>query len=418
VLARAVVRFTRPGEPASTLEHGGAGAAGLVAAAIVAGAPPLVAYSANARGYSIVLLLMVGQLLLTLRLAERSTSKHLIAWVACGALAIWTVPTAILGVGVAAFWLVALRGGPAKRLLAPAAAVAATGGVALALYAPVLGQRGFTVDRFTAAPIKDLATTLAHAWGAGRAAPLIVAAVVLAIVGLAADATRRSSPAEADAAGKEGRDEPAPGTTARFGPAARLAFALLVVPAAIVVLGRVLPYSRTYLFLLPILAVLAGVGAASLLPQRARLGRRGPFDDAGRAALVAVTVLALIAGATSQTREAWAEDPPGPSPSGLGKLIDEQGVPIGAGRVAVPAFDRPQVLYAVVGGGTAEEVASRRAITGDLERPIDPDAKLFVLTRAAVSPREALEALALAPEGFTTTTVVRDDARLVVATPR
>lgn len=420
LLARATVRHAR--------RAGGAGVAGLVAAGIVAAAPPLIAYSANARGYSIVLLLMVAQLGLTLRLARTPKLPAWAAWVLCGAVAIWTVPTAVLGVGVAATWLIALHGtqptasadgptpsaaeaatagdrgrfmGLAQRLIAPVAAGVATAAVSLALYWPVLGQRGFTVDRFTAAPVKDLATTLAHAWAAGLAAPLIAVAVVLAVVGL----WRRP----------------------RLGPTATLAVGLLAVPLAIAVLGRVLPYSRTYLFLLPILAVLAGVGAAQLLPQLERRGQAVP-----RAVAVAFAAIVFLAGATAQTREAWAEDPPGPSQpdlvAALGTALTTQlqdPLSIGnapplslSGTLAAPPFDRPQVQYALVfglGGDNGFEPVAPRDARASFTADPSPTADLSILTRSGVTPATALAALKLDPGAYETRSWAHGDAQVIAA---
>lgn len=415
-VARAVVGGARPRD---------ASVAGLVAAAIVAAAPPLIAYSANARGYSVAMLLMVAQFALTLRLGRGSASGPATPpdlgadpragsvarasllpwrlWVVCGALAIWTVPTAVLGVLIAAIWLAALRA-PAWRSLIPvAAAVAATAMVSLALYAPVFGQRGFTVDRFSAAPVGQLATTLAHAWTAGLAVPLIAVAVMLAVVGLA----RRPT----------------------LGRNATLAFGLIAVPLVIAVLGRVLPYSRTYLLLLPVLSILAGVGAARITPWVAARGRA----VAGTAA-AAFAAVALIAGAGAQTREAWGEDPPGPSRDdtvaamraylgddapalpGPGEDYDDV-FPVGTyfqNAAGVPAYDLPQVSYAFAGlkgyGNLRDVLVSRQepnAITIGL-----------LITRAEVPPAQALAAIGIPPtQAVAGRRVVRGDAQVVELEP-
>ncbi len=404
----------------------GATVAGLVAAAIVAAAPPLIAYSANARGYTVVLLLMVAQLGLSLRLSrevaapdadsamaadpaeaqvdagappENGRARALVpwaAWVACGALAVWTVPTAVVGVLVATIWLLALRGGPVRRAVAPLVALAATGAASLALYAPVLGQRGFAVDRFTAAPVKELGTTLAHAWVAGLAGPLIVVAVGLAAVGVA----RRP----------------------RLGSGATLAFGLLALPLTVAAVGRVLPYSRTYLFLLPILAVLAGVGAARVAPWLASRGRLAIV--AATAALAAIT---LAAAAGAQTRDAWGEDPPGPDVHDVVAAYQaarDAAIEAAPGRhpgrpahaqpqVTSPPFDTPQVRYAFRLAGGIEAAA----FEADLSRTVGADFTGIVLTRRGADPSTALQALGLDPSHVVASTI-RGDAQAILVVPR
>ena len=397
---------------------GGAQVAGLVAALFVAAAPPLIAYSANARGYSIALLLFVLQLRLSLGLGDpgpgsaepqRADSGRRpwtwVAWVACGALAIWTVPTAVMGVLFAAIWLLAMRVGHGRwrGAVAPLLACAATGAVALALYAPVLGQRGFTVERFTAPPIRQLATTLAHAWTAGIAAPLIAVAVLLALYGLA----RRP----------------------RFGAATPLAVGLLAVPVTIAVLGRVPPYSRTYLFLLPVLAVLAGMGAARVAEQLLRSGGGAPgalptnprdSEDpaplqrpapvtrrARRAHWVLATGLAVLAvgsAAFSQTRAAWGEDPPGPphaaSVAATRALTAASpptvpGLQAPTSELLTPPFTAPQLAYAASRLPPSRRPRIRSAVAAGEPGP------WLLISRADVAAPDAIRAVGLDPAAVT-----------------
>ncbi|MEH3053464.1 MAG: hypothetical protein PGN13_05555 [Patulibacter minatonensis] len=376
---------------------------GLVAATFVAGAPPLIVYSANARGYSVVLLLLVAQLALTLRLGapvgSGEGSRHPRAlwawagWVACGALAIWTVPTALLGIGIPVVWLAALRWRSARSLVPVALAVVATAAACVLLYAPVLGDRGFDVDRFVAAPLKDLATTTAHAWAAGLAAPLLAAALLLALAG----AARRP----------------------RLGTGAPLTLGLLAVPLAIAVLGRMPPYSRTYLFLFVPLALLAGLGAARLAPALRR-GGGGLAVGVG----AAFGFVALLAGIGAQTREAWAEDPPGPSQGDLASAVAAMPSPARAGtpgEVAVfvaPRFDLPQVQYVLTQRGLlGAPPLPRRAALGVGPVPVQGD--VVVLTRAVVRPAEAVASAGLDPAASeVVSATVRGDAQALVVRRR
>lgn len=416
--------------------HFEATTAGLVAAVIVAGAPPLIAYSANARGYTLAMLLLLAQLLLGLRLirtgnrgeprdgrsgqAPWAALAPWAAWALAGALAIWTVPTAAMGVAFAAIWLAALRAGLGWRhaMGGPALAVAAVVGLSVALYAPVLGQRGFSVERFTAPPVRELVTTLANAWTAGLGAPLIAMAVGLAVVGLA----RRP----------------------RLGTEVSPAIGLLAVPVAVAALGRIPPFSRTYLFLSPVLALLAGIGAARLTgwfdrrsasdpgdrttpldhatarwPRSSRATARSPVGGratrAGRAAVAVFGVLAIASAAAAQTREAWGEDPPGPpyaaSVAAIEGAVAEQRAsgPPGALSapltILTPAYTVPQVEYA------ARRAAGVRLEPGPGRSPVDTRAHLAVsssvrstgpgpwllVTRADVSDDQALRGVGLDP---------------------
>ena len=241
----------------------------LVAAALVAGAPYLTYYSVISRGYMLQSVLVMALAWLLLRRAESSSRRLTLAAGAAGALALHTVPTALLALpglyAGAAAW--AARGARewvdrAGRLL-PALAV--TGGLALLLYLPVFlvtDWEVIAVNRYTAAQpgavlgerlVGRLARTASHwSWDLPFPAPAVCA--VLAGAGLLA-AVRRGQ-----------------------GASALLIVLTITSTVAFSVLLRRVPPVRSYLLLMPFFLLLpaAGIDAALRGVLRRPAGRRGP----------------------------------------------------------------------------------------------------------------------------------------------
>jgi 4-amino-4-deoxy-L-arabinose transferase-like glycosyltransferase len=160
--------------------------AGLCAAALTAAAAPFVEYSVNGRGYTLGVLLVLTSLWLATRLPERSSRWLWAAFVLCSTLAVYTVPTMAYGVVTVAVWMgmVALLGpGPRKvRLVGELAlALALIAALSVLLYAPVLGQPGWTaVDPVPVrwSPLGRLVSSVWENWNRDARHPLdwIVAA--------------------------------------------------------------------------------------------------------------------------------------------------------------------------------------------------------------------------------------------------
>jgi 4-amino-4-deoxy-L-arabinose transferase-like glycosyltransferase len=132
--------------------------AALWGAALVAGSSALIQYSANGRGY------MPGTFFVVAAMACASWAARThsaLAWAGfgtCSALAVYSVPSMVVGVAVAAVWVAwnALAGAPRQRTLRRrwesgrrtvrelGVALAAAALVGTALYAPTLGDAGWT----------------------------------------------------------------------------------------------------------------------------------------------------------------------------------------------------------------------------------------------------------------------------------
>jgi hypothetical protein len=268
--------------------------AALLAAALVAASSTLVEYSANARGYTIVALLTVAAFLAAARALERDSVGAWALVVVAGALGLYAVPVMIYPLGGAFVWLFAsgwLAGRPLRPLVVRlgASALAVTV-LTLVLYAPVYAASGVhsvTSNEFVEPQSwRTLVELLPeHAWETleswTRDLPL-VASVLLAV-------------------GLVGGLVVAPSTSPfRVPPlVAVLAWALPVLA-----LQRVVPFTRVWLFLLPLVAVTAAGFYGWLLERRPTLARAG----APLAAVVALGAALAIVSADSvrESRETGA----------------------------------------------------------------------------------------------------------------
>ena len=252
----------------------------LVAAGLVAGAPYLTYYSVISRGYLLQSVLLMALAWLLLRRAESASRRLTLAAGAAGALALYTVPSALFvlpglyagaaawaaawGVNPSAARWAAVRGWAdrAGRLL-PALAV--TAGLTLLLYLPVFlatdwGQ--IAVNQYTAAQPGALLWERLWARLAGTASkwsfdlpfPAPAACAVLAGAGLLA--------------------------AARRGQAASALLIMLTITSTVAfsVLLRRVPPVRGYLPLMPLFLMLpaAGIDAALQAVLRRLPARRAP----------------------------------------------------------------------------------------------------------------------------------------------
>jgi len=127
-------------------------------AALVAGSSALIQYSANGRGYMPGTFFVVAAIVC----ASWAARTHMVlAWAAfggCAVLAVYSVPSMVLGIAVAAAWVVwnALAEAPGRRTMRKrfepcrrtlrelGVTLAASALVGAALYAPTLGDAGWT----------------------------------------------------------------------------------------------------------------------------------------------------------------------------------------------------------------------------------------------------------------------------------
>ena len=121
---------------------------GLLGAAFAATATPLVLYSVNARGYSIVAALFLAELLIVQRLRSNPSSwKGWAAIAVCAALGAYTIPVmlyphGVIGVWLGLDWLRRRDHATRTSLLRFGVATAAAAAAALLLYAPIIRHEG------------------------------------------------------------------------------------------------------------------------------------------------------------------------------------------------------------------------------------------------------------------------------------
>jgi hypothetical protein len=272
--------------------------AGLVAAALVASLTELVVFSTNARGYTIVSLLFVLLVLVAARLKRERSATGWAAFALLAALGVWTVPTMLYPLGGVALWLAASAGArdttprPSLVVRDLAAALVAAGLLTLLLYAPVLtagtGLRSLVGNPYVvAAPPEEF-------WRAVRELPALLWADWM----LGVPAWARALLAAGALVG-----------LVRHGRLARdrvpLWAAVLTWCAALLLVTRRDAGIRVWLFLLPLLALVAGAGLSALAaPVLARLAP-------GRRALAAALLpVALALGvALHAVRTAAVHDP-------------------------------------------------------------------------------------------------------------
>jgi 4-amino-4-deoxy-L-arabinose transferase-like glycosyltransferase len=236
--------------------------AALLAAALVASSSTLIEYSVNARGYTIVAALTVVAILAAARVVE---TNSLPAWAlvsVAGALGLYAVPIMLYAIGGVQLWIAVSQvaaGVPgrraARRVGASAFVTAALTGL---LYAPVAvasGPRSVTSNEFVApsswfAFLERLPRHFidtAETWGRDLPIPLRILLAVLLVVSLLL--TPRLS-----------RYAVPPLAT------------ILVWSLPVLAAQRVVPFTRVWLFAVPLAAVgVAGVLGAAL--DRVRTGR-------------------------------------------------------------------------------------------------------------------------------------------------
>ncbi len=267
-------------------------AAALLASGLVASSSTLVEYSANSRGYSLVVLLTLVALIAGTRAIGRdSLPAWTVVTVALG-LGLYAVPTMLYSAVGVLLWialsqLVDRR--PAARVLTRTAiCAAATSGLTLILYAPVLvvsGPQAVTANEFvTPVSFPDLLGRLpAHlsdilqSWTRDVSGPVAVALAVLLLVSLV--------------------------LTPRLSSVALSPLAPLVVAGiAVVFAQRAVPFTRTWLYLAPVAAAtIAGLPGGFL--DRARRAQ------GNRLSIVAAPALALLIALAGATAVLAADSP-------------------------------------------------------------------------------------------------------------
>ena len=373
------------------LLHGSA--AGLLAASLVAASSYLTEYSTNARGYTLQALAFVAAFGLVVWATRRGSRTALLLAALVAALGFWAVPTMLYGVAIIAAWLAAevlsgqavRRGplGPASPVHvgreaaepsqdAPAAsghdrvwssrqadqpprwpslAVAAVllGLVTFVLYLPVVvvsGPEQLVANRFVE-PLgiqelaRDLSTSLARTWELwNRDLPWpVVFLLVLGVVAQSAHELRR------------GR--------------APLAVLAVGVCLGLVVIQRVAPFERVWLFLVPLYLVLASGGLMSLVSG---LAPRWATSTAVIGLACLLGALVLRSGSILRSQETGAF----PDAAAVADDLGGQLGPTDAVLTSVPA-SLPELQF---------YFHARGLPTASLVRPPEEAQRVFVVTPA------------------------------------
>ncbi|MDQ3933767.1 MAG: glycosyltransferase family 39 protein [Actinomycetota bacterium] len=290
---------------------------GLVAAGLAAASAALVEYSVNARGYTMVFLAVVLLVPLGLYAIERRSPAAALGWALVAALALYTVPVAVYGVGIVVAWAVLklVDEPPGLRLVLFAAigtTLAATAVLTYLLYLPVVGEAGW--DYVHSQETEHFVRSIYETFHSGWPAPLwmLLGIGIAAAVVLHPRIARQRAPLWLAAA--------------------------VVLPLAIAVTPRVPPFVRSWLFLLPLYLVLASAGLVAL----GRLALRSRAVWLPRAAGATAVVAALALGVTMREADLPnGDDPPLRDGDRVTRYLKEEFEPgdgLAVGLYAQPAF--------------------------------------------------------------------------------
>ena len=226
---------------------------GLIAAALAAVSPPLIEYATNARGYSLVALCFVLLWLVATDLIRQPRARSWFWFVVIAVIGLYTIPTMLYGFAVVVVWLALSRRDRLRPLLI---ACGVTAAITLLLYLPVFlvsGIDAVVANQFVAplpangfgeALWRSLVTT-GETWT--RYQPPLITVVLIVGLLVALVFQRRAA----------------------VYPIPALAVALIVC-GAMVLVQRVAPYPRVWLFLLPITLISGAAGWVSVLRLKPR----------------------------------------------------------------------------------------------------------------------------------------------------
>ena len=340
--------------------------AALLAAALVAASSTLVEYSTNARGYTLVALATLVVFLAAARAIERDSPGAWAVVAVAGALGLYAVPIMTYPLGGALLWILVsgrLAGRRVRHLLSRIGVTAVVATIlALLLYAPVFaasGVRSVTANEFveprTWSTLLDLYPEHVFDTVETWTRDLPLAAAILLGAGLLAGIV--ASP-----------------WISRF----PVPTVLTVVAWAVVVVAaqRVVPYTRVWLFLVPLAAATTAGFYGWLLERRAWSARAGPAVAV--AVAVAGSLLVLDADSVRESRETGAllDAPaiaallaervePGDrilatgSDTILEYYLERDGVDAGVLLYTTEASDRTYVVVNTLGGQTLDDLLSQ-----------------------------------------------------------
>jgi Dolichyl-phosphate-mannose-protein mannosyltransferase len=330
--------------------------AALLGATLVAASSYLLEYSTNSRGYTLQALCFIVLLALMADALQRDSLRALLLAALVAAVGAYALPTMLYGVAVAAVWFtLELRRLRPKRVAVRHLAVSGLllGLFVLLLYLPVVlvsGPERLLLNRFVT-PLdagelmSELPRSLARTWAFwNRDVPLLIG--VLLVAGFVASTV---------AAARRGR--------------APLGLVALAVCLVLVLVQRVAPFERVWLFLLPLYASIAAGGLVTSTP------RRWQRVAAGLAACVLAVVLGLTtltSGSVLSSAETGVfPDAEAVAQSLRGRLAADDAV------VSQAPTSLPQLQY----------YFARRSLPVEaLVRPPDQARRVYVVTPVGVEP--------------------------------
>jgi hypothetical protein len=229
--------------------------AGLWAAALTATAGPIVEFSVNARGYALGGMFVVASLWLAARLLDGRRTWEIAAFAACAALAVYSVPTmgyGLLAIGLWAGGTALLRvRSDARPAIQLAIATALAGLLAYLLYLPTIGDPAWGTAGLPPT-WESRRVSLELAWTFWMRTTPFPLPTLLAFAFAAAFVVDRR----------------------RYRHAVPLAGAIVVTTIAVLFVGEIPPFARSWFALLPLCAVaLSGTLAAATELLARRIGR-------------------------------------------------------------------------------------------------------------------------------------------------
>jgi hypothetical protein len=264
--------------------------AALLSAALVASSSPLVEFSTNARGYTLMALFFLLILSLAPYCLRSSNPAPWILFSVLSALGFYTLPTMLYAFGVVAGWLLmmALRNNMGAERLAIvrrlAISSAAAAALTLLLYGPVLlvwGPNALVANKFVAPEswervLSALPASAASTWQLWNVAMPTVVSLVVAM-GFAVTLALHAR-------------------VSRYPVSPAIVGILWIVP--VLLAQRVVPYERVWLFLLPLYLVLASAGLVFVWDRVAPTMVRDRTEVVGIMGLVLGLALAWNVAAT------------------------------------------------------------------------------------------------------------------------
>jgi hypothetical protein len=350
--------------------------AALLAAALVAASSTLVEYSTNARGYTMVALATVLVFIAAARALDRGSVSAWAVVAVVGALGLYAVPIMVYPLGGVFVWMLAstwLAGRPVRpvlRRLGAAALVVIV--LTLVLYAPVYaasGVRSVTANEFVEP--RSLGTLLelvpghvsdtVDTWTRDLPLAASIALGLGLLVGLAATPW-----------------------ISRFRVPVLLTVAAWAV--AVLALQRVVPYTRVWLFLVPLVAATTAGLYGWALERRPWATRAGPVIAV--AVAVGGSLLLVSAGSVRESRETGALlDAPAiaeflaeriepedrilatGSDTILEYYLERDGIDAGPPLYATTPSARTYVVVNVLGGQTIDDLLGELDNTSELGPP-------------------------------------------------